>query len=35
MFIGPDTVLYACTPMFHAAGHEFMLLQTLGAGAPA
>ncbi len=32
MFIGPDTVLYACTPMFHAAGHEFMLLQTLGAG---
>ena len=32
MFIGPETVLLASTPMFHAAGHEFMLLQTLGAG---
>ncbi len=32
MFIGPETVLFASTPMFHAAGHEFMLLQTLGAG---
>ena len=32
MNIGPDTVLLATTPMFHAAGHEFMLLQTLAAG---
>jgi acyl-CoA synthetase (AMP-forming)/AMP-acid ligase II len=32
MFIGPDTVLLASTPMFHAAGHEFMLFQTLAAG---
>ncbi len=32
MFIGPETVLLASTPMFHAAGHEFMLLQTLAAG---
>jgi acyl-CoA synthetase (AMP-forming)/AMP-acid ligase II len=32
MFIGPQTVLLATTPMFHAAGHEFMLLQTLAAG---
>jgi len=32
MGIGPDTVLLATTPMFHAAGHEFMLLQTLAAG---
>ena len=32
MGIGPDTTLLATTPMFHAAGHEFMMFQTLAAG---
>lgn len=32
MGIGPATRLLATTPMFHAAGHEFMMFQTLAAG---
>ena len=32
MGIDPSTRLLATTPMFHAAGHEFMMFQTLAAG---